>query len=429
MNSNIKYIVASALVMVFILLVGAGVSYAFFELEDNNIYYESSGETTTFDIESNLSEKDGIKVDNIPLIDESEINEKAITIDFNIKSIAKTKSPGKFNIYMKDVAISKGLKDSSFKWQIEMDGNIIETGDFSNIDLKGTLDTTKLEDDKNYYRTYYLANNINLNGYQRSNIKVRIYLLNDSEKEQNNLLDGSFEGKLAIEAFNTSYLCYKAENLHSNNSITYGNIANGENLVSGDAFDCDVNGDGKYDKEKERFYYLTDASDEKYAVLIYSNNVYNGEINNTQPLSYSSEENGNLIGPNVAYASLPLTDRWISKIKTGTNEIKDENGNVLKADFSVANLASRMVRIDEILKACPNARNSINNCQYLFENTSLYDDNNTKGYWIENLNASDYNSALAVNGANRTIEYENILNSTNYGVRPVIEVLKNDISF
>ena len=41
--------------------------------------------------------------------------------------------------------------------------------------------------------------------------------------------------------------------------IEYGNLGkSGDDPISGDAFDCDVNGDGIYDSETERFYYITD---------------------------------------------------------------------------------------------------------------------------------------------------------------------------
>ena len=63
-------------------------------------------------------------------------------------------------------------------------------------------------------------------------------------------------------------------------TITYGNLGTSGALTSGDAFDCDVNGDGVYDSNTERFYYVSDyyntstkAFESDTAVLIYYNNV------------------------------------------------------------------------------------------------------------------------------------------------------------
>lgn len=40
----------------------------------------------------------------------------------------------------------------------------------------------------------------------------------------------------------------------------------------GDAFDCNVNGDGTYNQVTESFYYVTDL-DSNTVVLVYYNNV------------------------------------------------------------------------------------------------------------------------------------------------------------
>ena len=41
-------------------------------------------------------------------------------------------------------------------------------------------------------------------------------------------------------------------------TITYGQCGTSGNLNTGDAFTCDVNGDGKFDELYERFYYVSD---------------------------------------------------------------------------------------------------------------------------------------------------------------------------
>ena len=50
--------------------------------------------------------------------------------------------------------------------------------------------------------------------------------------------------------------------------MIYGTISSG-NLKSGDAFDCDVNGDGKYNSDTERFYYVTDMNDSTAVLIMY----------------------------------------------------------------------------------------------------------------------------------------------------------------
>ena len=56
---------------------------------------------------------------------------------------------------------------------------------------------------------------------------------------------------------------YKPNGSMGSSTITYGSLGTASVLTSGDAFDCDVNGDGIYDAETERFYYVTDLDNNK----------------------------------------------------------------------------------------------------------------------------------------------------------------------
>ena len=73
----------------------------------------------------------------------------------------------------------------------------------------------------------------------------------------------------------TSTLSYcSGDGYTLNDTITYGNLGTKGVITSGDAFDCDVNGDGVYDAETERFYYVSNMTngvtkDSNTAVLIY----------------------------------------------------------------------------------------------------------------------------------------------------------------
>ena len=90
-------------------------------------------------------------------------------------------------------------------------------------------------------------------------------------------------------------------------TITYGTIP-GKELKSGDAFDCDVNGDGTYDENTERFYYVTDMNDST-AVLIYYNNVSKGKPSNSTTYVYDASRE-NFHGPRTAIEQLPSTNEW-----------------------------------------------------------------------------------------------------------------------
>ena len=113
----------------------------------------------------------------------------------------------------------------------------------------------------------------------------------------------------------SQYFCsgagYTASGSKGTNKITYGNLGTNGVLTSGDAFDCDVNGDGEYNPGTERFYYVSDyynTSTKKFesdtAVLIYFNNVNSGNPSTDSTYAYDSSGD-NWHGPRTLIAQLP----------------------------------------------------------------------------------------------------------------------------
>lgn len=124
----------------------------------------------------------------------------------------------------------------------------------------------------------------------------------------------------------SSKICKRATTLHSETctsssttgyctaggtSITYGQLGNTGVLTSGDAFDCDVNGDGNYDPETERFYYITDLeSDSNIAILVfYTTTSSDGKRSVGVRPPYNSSSI-NYDGPVTASSALPTTTAW-----------------------------------------------------------------------------------------------------------------------
>ncbi len=132
-------------------------------------------------------------------------------------------------------------------------------------------------------------------------------------------------------------------------TITYG-TAPGKELKSGDAFDCDANGDRTYDENTERFYYVTDMNDST-AVLIYYNNVSKGKPSNNKLAAYDSSGE-NFHGPRTAIEELPSTSEWrnvslTSNVRSiiaqdGTNQT---TGGPLPVSFSYSGKAARLLTV------------------------------------------------------------------------------------
>ena len=281
----------------------------------------------------------------------------------------------------------------------------------------------------------------------------------------------SIESNIIIKQ-QSNKICQRAETLHTatcsrtdkygcrgNNkyengaTITYGNLGTSGALSSGDAFDCDVNNDGVWDPATERFYYVTDEGEN--AVLIYYTNVSEGVIPTQNTYAYATKESATNLGftctktygcsnygPLVAYEQLPSTSDWTNQglIAPGTRQITSENGTTstdgeIIERFTYTNKAARLLTAEEVIEACGITIGGLTigkleECNYLMENLGLYEGvSGAEAYWLESPQSSNFGRAWEVSGTYRDVSNRNSGISNYEGVRPVIIVLKSNISY
>ena len=135
--------------------------------------------------------------------------------------------------------------------------------------------------------------------------------------------------------------CLRANTLHTgtlnNIPVTFGSLGTDGELNPGDAFTCDINGDGTFDEENERFYYVSDyydtytkEFDDDYAVLIWSQS--SDESTHYTENRYADETDQYLLSEGPNYARLSLPDNWTNVgLKTSTRHIYAARGN----DFNI----------------------------------------------------------------------------------------------
>ena len=225
----------------------------------------------------------------------------------------------------------------------------------------------------------------------------------------------------------STIVCKPATTLHSSGGTDFGQIPTSSTFTGGDAFDCDVNGDGTYDATDERFYYLTDTNDGK-AVMIYYNNVIQSGNNAASSCSTNGITYGTTFseGPTNAMTGLPTTAQWPNvNIYTEPRTITNESGTTIVSDFVYTGKAARFANLDEI-KAATNSginvtTNELDNYAFLLENTASMDSNCRSNYWLETTRAAG--GAYRINGAaaNKSLGYGTSATATST-LRPVIEV-------
>lgn len=238
---------------------------------------------------------------------------------------------------------------------------------------------------------------------------------------------------------------YKPSGSMGTSTITYGKLGNQGVLASGDAFDCDVNGDGVYDANIERFYYVTDLdNNSNVGIFIYYNNVSEGMPRNDLYYQYNTIAE-NWHGPLNAVKQLPTKKQWSNvSLFNSERKIVNEYGTTSTKDghkfpdvFSYSEYAARFLTFGEVKKLVnfyiPTWKNGeLDDHIYLVENTNFSKKDHSKFdvYWLETLrNTMSSHSWIIYATARRVHSVKVQRTDVLIGVRPVIEVSKSDIVY
>ena len=252
-------------------------------------------------------------------------------------------------------------------------------------------------------------------------------------------LSSTLNGEITtVNIYPVTRKCQRAKTLHSitctssstegyckagrrKDSITFGQIGTSGKLASGDAFDCDVNGDGTYDAATERFYYVSDLNSST-AILIY--------YTYTNRYPYNAQSSNSYSGPITAVGALPTTTKWsnISLVQK-TSQIYNHSGGTTVVDSSnkthtlpkyTYTTAARLLTLTEY--------NKITNTDIFWENFGNMDPNCV---WLNTPLASGGGSqVMAVyNPSYTSIATMPYSVSTSCAVKPVIEVSKGLIVY
>ena len=209
--------------------------------------------------------------------------------------------------------------------------------------------------------------------------------------------------------------------------ITYGTKPTGA-PKAGDAYDCDVNNDGVYDDDLERFYYV--KSEGSNSILIFHTNTQNGVAYYGQSgVSYDTRLE-NWHGPTSAIGNLPSTSQWSNPgiiYPDNRTPVNEDGGSTTDGTHTIESIsyfgkAARILTYQEVLSGCNNS-SDLNNCNFFLENigeyTSSYDN---YGYWLETPTNSNSINAYGVNGSSCGLYATNTTLTSYYGTRPAITV-------
>ncbi len=446
MENKNKKITKQLFALALVLVVLLGGTYAWLTLQVN-------GEKTnvlkagTLSLVLDDTTSEGIKLEKaVPISDEK--GKTGTEYTFTLQN--KGTKAASYTIYLDDVALETSetrMDDSKVKYQLTKNSKEI-------VALLNTLSDKVLDSGT-------------IDGSTTNTYSLRVWI--DSAAE-NEVMGTILSKQLRVEATqagkktSTTAMCKRATTLHKevctnsdssyycqadgyslNSEIEYGSLGTKGTLTSGDAFDCDVNGDGEYDPETERFYYVSDATngvttDSDTAVLIYYSNVSGGVPSNSTTYAYD-ESGSNSNGPVTAVKQLPTTTQWKTTLTNTKRQITTETGITSTKggtlpEFSYEGYAARLLTAQEVNAGCGFTVGSYKTgelstkCKYLMENTKYSNaSNKASGEWLESPRATDYYSVWYVYGSSRSVSGGNAYIADSRGSRPAIEVAKINIDY
>ncbi len=123
-----------------------------------------------------------VTIDNLLPINSDEVEEKASVFSFNVEN--KGNSYAYYDIKLVDIDLSLALKDENFKWKLMKDNEIVNEGNF--LEIENTKD--------------YLKRSIGIDSKNINKYKLQIWIENSNDIDQNYMLNRNGSFKIQIEA-------------------------------------------------------------------------------------------------------------------------------------------------------------------------------------------------------------------------------------
>lgn len=189
-NTKKRILLASLIIVMSIVIIGISLSYAYFINTVNEVNPGNQGTSiTSGKLTMNFTTDQLINATSAGLINDSDVPTQGDYTQFSVSfpNDAENASTATYNLYLTELSISDKLKSTDVKWAL-YDGsgtNLIEDGDFSNA-TSGVNMTLK--------------DGITINKGETNSYRLYIWLSNDPDNNQIDLLGGTLSAKVGFRA-------------------------------------------------------------------------------------------------------------------------------------------------------------------------------------------------------------------------------------
>ncbi len=184
-----RLVLASLIIVMSIVIIGISISYAYFLNTIEEVNSSNQGlNITSGELTMNFTTERYIKTNSASLINDAEITSKADYTSFSVTMPSSSSADSAtYNLYLTELNISDNLKNGYVKWAL-YDGsgsNQIANGNFASA-TTGTNLTLK--------------NNITISKGNTNSYRLYIWLSNDPNNNQIDLLNGTLSAKVGFTA-------------------------------------------------------------------------------------------------------------------------------------------------------------------------------------------------------------------------------------
>lgn len=203
--SNRKLLVTSTILVVSLVVLGISFSYAYFVLRFTGTADMQNNTAAILNVSSTLTSATAINATRMDLIAADDVDTQAKTVSFSVTNENTSNVNAKYIIKLVDFDVTKNLSSQFFKWKLVVNpgtsGEKTLTGNFLDLSIatEGTSDTAKLTGLSKVLVTE--ENALPLAVGASDNLVFYIWLENSDTIDQQYLTNGSFSGKLSLEAF------------------------------------------------------------------------------------------------------------------------------------------------------------------------------------------------------------------------------------
>ena len=187
-----KKLLILSITAIALLTLTLGVSYAYFTatVTGNDSAVVTKIVAGILDVDFTITDR--ISNDNILLIKDEKREEKAETLDFTVSNNGRGTLDAVYYVYLTDLNITNNLKSPDFKWELIKNDDTVFTGNFSSAETNTDFTITS---ETNNGIVIPVKQELSVGQVDR--YKLRIWL-SEKEEDQNNLLNGSFSGKVRV---------------------------------------------------------------------------------------------------------------------------------------------------------------------------------------------------------------------------------------